>query len=132
MGDTVDTMDTHMLMVYTMARDLLMLKLNPRLMLIPTFSMVDTMDMVLDTMDTDSDTTAMDTDTMARDLLMLSLRLMLTPTCCTEDMDMDTLDTVDTMDTHMVDMPTMDKLYRHKPYPAIANGQINHLCLLLQ
>merc|ERR1711887_239325 len=103
-------------MVYTMARDLLMLKLNPRLMLIPTFSMVDTMDM--------------DSDTMARDLLMLSLRLMLIPTFCMEDMDMDTLDTVDTMDTHMVDMPTLDKVYRHKPYPAIANGQINHLCLL--
>merc|ERR1719369_463471 len=67
----------------------------------------------------------MDTDITARDLLMLSLRLMLIPTFSMVDMDMDTLDTVDTMDTHMVDMPTMDKLYRHKPYPAIANGQIN-------
>merc|ERR1712186_142970 len=74
----------------------------------------------------------MDTDTMARDLLMPSPRLMLIPTFSMEDMDMDTLDTVDTTDTHMVDMPTMDKIYMHKPYPAIANGQINHLCLLLQ
>merc|ERR1719348_423544 len=81
----------------------------------------------MDIMDTHTHIT-----TMARDLLMLSLRLKLTPTFSIEDMDMDmdTLDTVDTTDTLMVDMPTTDKLCRHKPYPAIANGQINHLCLL--
>merc|ERR1711970_1058132 len=100
----------------------------------------DTMESVLLKLSQDMDIMAMDMDTldmvmavvttMARDLLMLSLRLKLTPTFSMEDMDMDTLDTVDTTDTHMVDMPTGDKLCRHKPYPAIANGQINHLCLL--
>merc|ERR1719290_510980 len=49
--------------------------------------------------------------TTERDLLMLSLRLMLTLTFCMEDMDMDTLAMLDTTDTHMVDMPTTDKLY---------------------
>ena len=108
-----------------------LLKPSPRLLLIPTSCMED-MDMgttwdIVDIMDTHTHIT-----TMARDLLKLSLRLKLTPTFSMEDMDMDTLDTVDTTDTHMVDMPTTDKLCRHKPYPAIANGQINHLCLLLQ
>merc|ERR1719228_1345805 len=50
------------------ARDLLMLSLKPRLMLV--FFMLD-MDMVSQLMDT------LDLDIMARDLLMLSLRLML-------------------------------------------------------
>merc|ERR1712113_1182787 len=82
------------------------LRLNPRLLLIPTFSMVDTMDMVLDT---DLDTTAMDSDTMERVLLKPSPRLLLTPTCCTVDMVLDMPDTMD-MDTHMLDMVTSDKL----------------------
>merc|ERR1711872_1041976 len=45
-------------------------------------------------------------------LLMLSPRLMLTPTFSMEDMDMDmdTLDMLATMDIPMVDMPTGDKL----------------------
>merc|ERR1712000_229193 len=101
--------------------------LSQRLMLIPTFCMVDTTDMVLD-MDMDTmesvrlnqrlmlmltctvdimvseDTVDMvdilDIDTMESALLMLSPRL--TPTFCMEDMeDMDTLDTPDTMDTPM-------------------------------
>merc|ERR1739847_46700 len=101
---------------------------SPRLLLIPTSC---TEDMDMDTLDTvDIMDTHTHITTMARDLLMLSLRLKLTPTFSMEDMDMVTLDTVDTTDTHMVDMPTGDKLCRHKPYPAITNGQINHLCLL--
>merc|ERR1711881_97343 len=95
----------------TMARDLLMLSLRPRLMLTPTFSMVDmdmdTLDM-LDTMDTPMPMAML---TMASALLMLNPRLMLTPIFSMEDMDMDTLDTVDTMDTPMpMAMPTGDKL----------------------
>merc|ERR1712002_1343881 len=89
------------------------LRLNPRLLLIPTFSMVDTMDMVLDTMDTDLDmdldTMEMGSDTMGRDLLKPSPKLLLNPTCCTVDMVLDMPDTMD-MDTHMLDMVTSDKL----------------------
>merc|ERR1719228_614724 len=110
-----------------------LLKPSPRLLLIPTSCTEDMdMDTTLDTVDIMDTHTHITTMAMARDLLMLSLRLKLTPTFSMEHMDMDTLDTMDTMDTHMVDMPTMDKLCRHKPYPARANGQINHLCLLLQ
>merc|ERR1719466_243849 len=81
------------------------LRLNPRLLLIPTFCMVDTMDMVLDMLDTMD----MDSDTMAKDLLKPSPRLLLTPTCCTVDMVLDMPDTTD-MDTHMPHMVTTDKL----------------------
>merc|ERR1712126_517941 len=93
---TPDTTDTHMPTVCTMA--------SARLMLTPTC--MEDMDILamLDTTDTPMPT--MDLPTTERDLLMPSPRLMLTPTFCTEDMDMDTLDTVDTTDTHMVDMPT--------------------------
>merc|ERR1719233_2225142 len=42
----------------------------------------------------------------------------LTPTFCTEDMDMDTLDMPDTMDILMEDIPTLDKLF-----PGYQNGQ---------
>merc|ERR1712243_474246 len=52
-------------------------------------------------------------------VLVLSLRLMLTPAFSMEDMDMDTLDTVDTMGTHMVDLPTMDKLFPLNRQPTI-------------
>merc|ERR1712002_216989 len=127
---TPDTTDTHTPTVCTMAS--VRLKLSPRLMLTPTCCMVDTTDTVLAMPDTTDTPMPTELPTTERDLLMLSLRLMLILTFCTEDMDMDTLDTVDTTDTHMVDMPTTDKLCRHKPYPATANGQINHLCLLLQ
>merc|ERR1712138_165175 len=99
--------------------------LSQRLMLTPTFCMVDTMDIVLD-MDMDTmesvrlnqrlmlmltctvdimvleDTVdmvdIMDIDIMESALLMLSPRL--TPIFCMEDMD--TLDTPDTMDTPML------------------------------
>merc|ERR1719187_2909349 len=57
------------------------LMLSPRLMLTPTFSMVDTTDTVLDML-----------ATTERDLLMLSLRLMLILIFFMVDMDMDTLD----------------------------------------
>merc|ERR1711981_1146063 len=102
-----------------------LLKPSQRLLLIPTSCTEDMdMDTTLDTVDIMDTHTHITTMAMARDLLMLS------PTFSMEHMDMDTLDTMDTMDTHMVDMPTTDKLCRHKPYPDIANGQINHLCLL--
>merc|ERR1711909_175727 len=102
----LDTMDTPMGMWLTMASVLLMLSLRPRLMLTPTFCMVDMDTLAMpDTMDT-----LMPTDmlTMASVLPMLSPRLMLTPTFCMEDMDI--LDMLDTTDTPMVDMPTGDKL----------------------
>merc|ERR1719481_1131861 len=124
--------------------------LSQRLMLTPTFCMVDTMDMVLDTMDmvldTDMDTTEsvmlsqrlmpiptfcmVDTtdtvlDTMESALLMLSPRLM--PTFCMEDMeDMDTLDTPDTMDTPMPLTAITDKLFPLVLWTA------NHPCFLYQ
>merc|ERR1711862_1049738 len=101
-----------------------------------------TMDMVLDIMVLAS--------------VRLSLRLMLTPTFCTEDtMDMvldtdfmesallmlsqkltptffmedmlDTMDMPETMDTPMVDMPTLDKLL-----PLISKWTANHPCFLFQ
>merc|ERR1719317_1661513 len=82
---------------------------SPRLMLIPTFSMVDMVVMDLDTLAMLATMLAtmedMVLDTMAS--VRLSLRLMLTPTFCTEDM-LDPMDMPDTMDTPMVDMPTMD------------------------
>merc|ERR1712223_1455195 len=102
------------------------LKLSPRLLPTPTCT-GDTMDMdmVLD-MGMDIlvlDTMVLDTEFMAS--VRLSLRLMLTPTFCMEDMD--TLDMPDTMDTPMVDMPTMDKLF-----PLISKWTANHPCFLYQ
>merc|ERR1712228_138888 len=101
MGD-LDTMvldmDTTDIPMLTMARDLLML--NPRLMLTPTSSMVDTTD--LDIMDTLM-------LTMARGLLMLSLRLMLILIFSMVDtMDLDTM--VLAMAIPMLATPTTDKL----------------------
>merc|ERR1712112_686344 len=83
---------------------------SPRLMLTPTFCMVDMDIYTLDMPDTTDTHMLMDMLTTESALLMPSPRLMLTLTFCTEDMDMDTLDTVDTTDTHMVDMLAMDKL----------------------
>merc|ERR1712012_398895 len=115
---TMDTMDTHMLIMdITMARDLLMLMLMltmvPMDMVLPTM----VMDMVLPTMDmdmvlltTDTHMLTMDTTT-ARDPLMLRLMPMLTTD--TTHMPMDTMDTdttlmatMDTMDTHMLMVTT--------------------------
>merc|ERR1711875_136121 len=127
------------------------LKLIPRLLLTPTFSMVDmeldilamlaaTMDMVLDIMVLASvrliprlmltptfctvDTMVMDTEFMESALLMLSQKL--TPTFCMEDI-LDTMDMPDTMDTPIVDMPTLDKLL-----PLISKWTANHPCFLFQ
>merc|ERR1711902_315782 len=101
MGDTMDmVLDTDMDTTESVM-------LSQRLMLIPTFCMVDTTDTVLDTMDMVLD---MDIDTMESALLMLSPRL--TPTFCMEDMEaMDTLDTPDTMDTPMPLTAITDKLF---------------------
>merc|ERR1712215_228409 len=87
-----------MAMDWSTARGLLML--SPRLMLIPTFSMEDTVLDMLDMVDTmvvlDMDM-AMDWST-ARGLLMLSPRLMQIPTFSMEDMDMEVM----ALDTDMV------------------------------
>merc|ERR1712055_1084243 len=98
------------------------LRLSPRLLPTPTCT-GDTMDMVLDMDILVLDTMVLDTEFMAS--VRLSLRLMLTPTFCTEDMD--TLDMPDTMDIPMVDMPTMDKLF-----PLISKWTANHPCFLYQ
>merc|ERR1719347_343900 len=112
---------THMPMVPTTERDLLMPSQRLRLMLLSSTELMDMVDTVLDMLDTDMELTHMPLDTpmvvthmpmvptTERDLLMPSQKLML-PTC-TELMDMvDTvLDTDPTdMDTHMlmVDMDT--------------------------
>merc|ERR1711970_983965 len=100
----VDTMDMD-----SDTMESVLLKPSPKLKLILTFCMVDTMDMVLDMPVCMVDTTDMDSDTMARDLLKPSPRLLLTPTCCTVDMVLDMPDTMD-MDTHMLDMVASDKL----------------------
>merc|ERR1711879_763458 len=103
----LDTMDTPMPTMDTTESVLLML--SPRLMLILTFCIEDTMD-TMDMLDTTDTLMPMDMLTMASVPLMPSPRLMLTLTFSMEDMDMDTLDMLDTTDTPMVDMPTMDKL----------------------
>merc|ERR1712201_56025 len=124
--------------------------LSQRLMLTPTDTVLDTMDMVLD-MDMDTmesvrlnqrlmlmltctvdimvseDTVDMvdilDIDTMESALLMLSPRL--TPTFCMEDMEaMDTLDTPDTMDTPMPLTAITDRLFPLVLWTA------NHPCFL--
>merc|ERR1719369_2130762 len=101
----VDTLDTD-----SDTMESVLLKPSPKLKLILTFCMVDTMDMVLDMPDiVVLDTMDMDSDTMAKDLLKPSQRLLLTPTCCMVDMVLDMPDTMD-MDTHMPHMVTTDKL----------------------
>merc|ERR1711936_8915 len=91
--------------------------------MLDTLAMEDTMDMDLDMDILVLDTMVLDTEFMAS--VRLSLRLMLTPTFCMEDMD--TLDMPDTMDIPMVDMPTMDKLF-----PLISKWTANHPCFLYQ
>merc|ERR1712112_629886 len=98
------------------------LKLSPRLLLTPTFSMVDMVGMDWDMVDTMD----MVLGIMVMASVRLSLRLMLTPTFCMEDM-LDTMDMPDTMDTPMVDMPTLDKLL-----PLISKWTANHPCFLFQ
>merc|ERR1719167_578701 len=98
---------THMPMVLTTERDLLML--SQRLMLtMDTTDMPDLMPMVTDHMDTQLMVTT------ERDLLMLSQRLM--PTMDTTDMP-DLMPMVtDHTDTHMLlDMPDMPMELTHMP-----------------
>merc|ERR1711875_76555 len=81
------------------------LKLIPRLLLTPTFSMVD---MELDILAMLAATMDMVLDIMVLASVRLSLRLMLTPTVCTEDtmdmvLDMDTL----VLDTMVLDMDSL-------------------------
>merc|ERR1711872_496509 len=138
----LDTMD----MVLDMDMDTTeSVMLSQRLMLTPTFCMVDTTDTVLDTMesvrlnqrlmlmlictvdimvleDTVDMVDIMDIDIMESALLMLSQRL--TPTFCMEDMD--TLDTPDTMDTPMLLTVITDKLFPLVLWTA------NHPCFLYQ
>merc|ERR1711942_84479 len=155
----VDTMD--------MAEDTLhilesvRLKLIPRLLLTPTFSMVDMVDMELDILAMLAATMDMVLDTMVLASVRLSLRLMLTPTVCTEDtMDMvlDTMvldtdfmesallmlsqkltptfcmeDMLDTMDMpDTMDTPMVDMPTLDKLLPLISKWTANHPCFLFQ
>merc|ERR1719312_883442 len=72
-------MDTHTPMDTT-ERDLLMLSLKLRLMLIPIFFMEDMLVLVTMELDLELMDTLTPMDTTERDPLMLSLRPMLTPT----------------------------------------------------
>merc|ERR1719435_477169 len=100
----------------TLARDLLMQSLRPRLMLMPTTTM-ETGDITgLPTLDPDGDTNLMDMailldiGTLARDLLMQSLRprLMLMPTTTMETGDITGPPTLDPDgDTNLMDMATL-------------------------
>merc|ERR1712234_86930 len=103
--------------------------LSPRLMLIPTSCMEDTMDLVI--MDLDMDTTDIPMLTMERGLLMLNQRLMPTPTSSMVDtMDLDTM--VLDMDIPMLVTPTTDKLStKEKKVPA-AKETNSHPNLLLK
>merc|ERR1711915_664235 len=99
-------MDTTDIPMLTTERDLLMLMLSPRLMLIPTSCMEDTMD--LDTMVLYMDTTDIHMLTTARGLLMPNPRLMLTLIFSMVDtMDLDTMALA--MDIPMLATPTTDK-----------------------
>merc|ERR1711925_38455 len=154
MGDTVlDTMD----MVLDTDMDTTeSVMLSQRLMLIPTFCMVDTTDTVLDTMDM-----VLDIDMGTMESVRLNQRLMLMLTCTVDIMvledtvdmvdimdidimesallmlsprltpifcmeDMDTLDMPDTMDTPMLLTVITDKLFPLVLWTA------NHPCFLYQ
>merc|ERR1712126_534837 len=96
--------------------------LSQRLMLTPTFCMVDTTDTVLDTMDMVLD---MDMDTM--ESVRLNQRLMLMLTCTVDIMVLeDTVDMPDTMDTPMLLTVITDKLFPLVLWTA------NHPCFLYQ
>merc|ERR1711975_22131 len=130
MGD-LDTMvldmDTTDIPMLTMVRGLLMM--GQRLMLIPTSSMVDTMD--LDTMGLDMDITDTLMLTTERGLLMPNPRLMLTlifSMVDTTDLDIMVL----AMDIPMLVTPTTDKLStKEKEVPA-AKEKNSHPNLLLK
>merc|ERR1719347_1650638 len=120
--DTLTPMDTT-------ERDLLMLSLKLRLMLIPIFFMED---MVLVTMDSDlelMDTlTPMDT-IMERDPLMLNLRPMLTPTSSMVDTMVLVSEPMATVSaTIPTDMPTTDKSRTNVFDPAAAKEQFTIKC----
>merc|ERR1719436_495867 len=115
-------MDTTDILMLTMERGLLML--SPRLMLIPTSCMEDTMD--LDTMVLDMDIMDILMLTTERGLLMPNPRLMLTLIFSMVDtMDLD-------MDIPMLVTPTTDKLStKEKEVPA-AKEKNSHPNLLLK
>merc|ERR1711872_491366 len=117
-------MDTLMPMDTTMERDLRML--SQRLMLTPTFSMVDIVHMVLVMPDiTLTDILAI----MARDPLMLNLRLMLTPTSSMVDTTVLVSEPMATVSvTIPTDMPTTDKLRKKLFDPATAKEQFTIKC----
>merc|ERR1719445_1819638 len=80
---------THMPMVPTTERDLLMPSQRLMLMLLSSTELMDMVDTVLDMLDTDMELTHMPMElTTERDLLMLSQRLMLMLLSSTELMDM--------------------------------------------
>merc|ERR1712026_365540 len=107
---------THMPMVPTTERDLLMPSQRLRLMLLSSTELMDMVDTVLDMPDTDMELTHMpmvDMDThmpmeltTERDLLMLSQRLML--------MLLSSMELTDMVDM-VLDMPVTDMLDTHMP-----------------
>merc|ERR1712111_176706 len=134
---------------------------SPRLMLTPTFSMVDMVDMDLDILAMLAATMDMVLDIMVLASVRLSLRLMLTPTVCTEDttdMVLDTMvldtefmesallmlsqkltptfcmeDMLDTMDMpDTMDTPMVDMPTLDKLFPLISKWTANHPCFLFQ
>merc|ERR1712198_348781 len=120
-------MDTTDILMLTMERGLLML--SPKLMLIPTSCMEDTMD--LDTMVLDMDTMDIPMLTMARGLLMLNQRLRPTPifsTVDTTDLDIMAL----AMDIPMLVTPTTDKLSTKEIEVPAVKEKKNHPNLLLK
>merc|ERR1719389_508167 len=120
-------MDTTDILMLTTERGLLML--SPRLMLIPTSCMEDTMD--LDTMVLDMDTTDILMLTTERGLLMPNPRLMLTLIFSMVDTtDLDTMALA--MDIPMLVTPTTDKLStKEKEVPAVKEKN-SHPNLLLK
>merc|ERR1711963_277981 len=104
----VDTDTVDMAVEDTMARDLLMPNLKPKLKLMLITVMVDTEDTVDTVMVGMVDTVMAVEDTMARDLLMPNLKL-------TVMVVMDMVDTVDTVDMEDTDTTVARGLLKPKP-----------------
>merc|ERR1711942_580628 len=117
----------------TTERDLLMLSLKLRLMLIPIFFMEDMLVLVTMELDLEPMDTLTPMDTTERDLLMLSQRLMLIPIFFMEDMVLVTMDLVSepmatVSATIPTDMPTTDKSRTKVFDPAAAKEQFTIKC----
>merc|ERR1719445_2827077 len=98
------------------------LKLIPRLLLTPTFSMVD---MELDILAMLAATMDMVLDIMVLASVRLSLRLMLTPTFCTED----TMDMVLDMDTLVLDTTVLDTEFMESALLMLSQKRTPTFCM---